>query len=308
MGTVQLGLAYGRANVTGMPDESTAIALVRRAHAAGIRLYDTAAAYGLSEERLGLALMGSEGIVITKSPPLSEYDDTAAPAEIRTIIQQSIERSLTRLRCRTLPYVLMHRAEHMRRWDGVVWETLLALVKAGLIERVGVSVSTPDEAHAVLARQELAAIQLPLHALDRRWRDTGVEQTLRERPDILVLARSTLLQGVLALPASDWPSLEPAKASAMGDLLDGWVRQWGRASRADLCLAYVRALPWVHSLVIGMETEKQLDENIALFMRPPLDDNACAQLERECPVLPERFLNPSLWARPEITNIMGGAA
>lgn len=42
LGTVQLGLPYGAANVTGMPTEEEAVAIVREAVAGGVRELDTA--------------------------------------------------------------------------------------------------------------------------------------------------------------------------------------------------------------------------------------------------------------------------
>ncbi|MEI9932702.1 MAG: aldo/keto reductase [Rhizomicrobium sp.] len=54
MGSVQLGLAYGAANRTGKPSHEEALRLVARATEGGISQFDTARAYGDSEDRLGI--------------------------------------------------------------------------------------------------------------------------------------------------------------------------------------------------------------------------------------------------------------
>ena len=73
LGSVQLGVAYGAANRTGKPAHGAALQLVRRAADAGISQFDTARAYGDSEERIGEALEGRKAIrTITKLSPLNE--------------------------------------------------------------------------------------------------------------------------------------------------------------------------------------------------------------------------------------------
>ena len=53
LGTVQLGIPYGIANQTGMPDDTTALEILRAAHEHGYTWLDTAAGYGQSEAVIG---------------------------------------------------------------------------------------------------------------------------------------------------------------------------------------------------------------------------------------------------------------
>jgi aryl-alcohol dehydrogenase-like predicted oxidoreductase len=83
---------------------------------------------------------------------------------------------------------------------------------------------------------------------------------------------------------------------------EGWpqiiqqvTHQLGRESVTDLCLAYVRSLPWVKSVVVGCETMEQLEENLRLFRTPDLTLEQCAQLRHDVPRAPEDLLNPSKW-------------
>ena len=70
LGSVQLGVPYGAANRTGKPSRAAALRLVTRAVDAGITKFDTARAYGDSEDRLGEALRTRKAIrTITKLSP-----------------------------------------------------------------------------------------------------------------------------------------------------------------------------------------------------------------------------------------------
>jgi len=56
LGTAQLGSDYGIANNEGMPDQEKANGIVKVAWEEGVRVFDTAQAYGKSELVLGNAL------------------------------------------------------------------------------------------------------------------------------------------------------------------------------------------------------------------------------------------------------------
>ncbi|GEM_PF-5293397 len=87
LGSVQLGLAYGAANRTGMPSHRTALRLVHRAADSGITKFDTARAYGNSEDRLGEALALRKGIrTITKLSLLSELSSDASRGDVRAAL------------------------------------------------------------------------------------------------------------------------------------------------------------------------------------------------------------------------------
>lgn len=295
MGTAQLGMPYGVANRSGLPATEAAVKLLGDAAAAGVTLFDTAHAYGQAEARLGLAREKLRGAAImTKLSPL---DDEANPhgLTVEARVEASLRQSLQDLGLASLPYLLLHRAKHLHEHDGRVWETLLEFRRQGLIERLGVSVASPQEALDALCVAEIECLQLPYNVLDWRWEEAGIPEVLARRPEVLVLARSVFLQGLYLLPAQDWPPLMRAEGAAVTQQLDEWAAQFARTGRADLCIAYVRAQSWIDSVVVGMETAKQLQDNIALFARPPLKREECARLRAHMPRLGEDILNPGYW-------------
>jgi aryl-alcohol dehydrogenase-like predicted oxidoreductase len=297
LGSVQLGLAYGAANRTGKPSRGAACRLVSRAVDAGITKFDTARAYGDAEERLGEALRTRKAVrTITKLSPLTELAPDASRHDARAAVDASIDASLYALRKSHIDCLLLHRAEHMTAFDGAIWERLIERLEDGTVLALGVSVQSVKEAVAALDCPDVRHMQLPFNLLDWRWAEAGVIDRIRSRSHITIHARSVFLQGVLA--ADDpgiWPSIEGVDAYAMAELLADIATEYNRESVADLCLAYARGQDWIDGVVVGMETESQLDENLRLFVRAPLSLQDCAAIAHRIPRLSERLLNPAQW-------------
>jgi len=300
LGSVQLGVAYGAANRTGKPSRATALRLVRKATDAGITQFDTARAYGDSEDRLGEALTGKKTIrAITKLSPLSELSPTASRDEIRDAVDASIAQSLAALRRDRLDCLLLHRAEHMRSFGGAIWDRLIERLEDGSILSLGVSVQSPEEALVALDCADVRHLQLPFNLLDSRWRRTGVIDRIMARTGVTIHARSVFLQGILAAnDASLWPRVDSVDAVALVGMMANLTQEFGRESPADLCLAYARGQNWVDGIVVGLETEDQLDDNLRLFLHRPLVAGECAEIDARIPELPAQLLNPAFWPKP----------
>lgn len=299
LGSVQLGLAYGAANRTGMPSHGAALKLVHRAADAGITKFDTARAYGESENRLGEALEARSGIrTVTKLSPLAELLPDASRDDVREAVDRSIWASLLALRRARLDCLLLHRAAHMFAFNGWVWERLLEHLEEGTVLSLGVSVQTPEETLSALNCFDVSHIQLPFNLLDWRWRESGAIARIRQRTHLTVHARSVFLQGLLAADsASVWPKIDGANAPDLVDFLSELARQFERISTADLCLAYARGQDWIDGVVVGMETEEQLEMNLRLSARRPLSAEDCAEIERRVPRVPAQLLNPAEWPK-----------
>lgn len=299
LGSVQLGLAYGAANRTGKPSHGAALKLVHRAANAGVTHFDTARAYGDSESRLGEALLSRTGLrAVTKLSPLAELAPDASADEVCAAVDLSITASLEALRRDKLDCLLLHRASHMTEFGGAVWDRLIELMEAGTILSLGVSVQSPEEALMALGCSDVRHIQLPFNILDWRWREAGVIERIRARAQLTVHARSIFLQGLLATKdARVWPAIHGVDAPALLETISDLAVLLGRESAADLCLAYARGQDWIDGVVIGMETEEQLDTNLRLSVRPPLSAAHCALVENQLPRVPPQLLNPALWPK-----------
>jgi len=299
MGSVQIGLDYGAANRTGKPSHEAALRLVRRAAESGVKTFDTARAYGDSEERLGEALAVTKPVrTITKLSPLADLTDRPSWHAVCAAVDSSIEQSRFALQREKLDCVLLHRAAHMTAYDGAVWARLLELRRAGTIASLGVSIQSPSEALTALASQDVDHIQLAFNILDWRWEETGVIAAIRRRGDVTVHARSIFLQGILASnDPTTWPRIPGVNAKELLATIADCAEEFGRESPADLCLAYARGQDWIDGTVVGMETEAQLDANLRLSIKPPLSREDCAWIEKMIPRVPERLLDPAQWPK-----------
>lgn len=299
LGTVQLGVAYGRANTAGLPSDAEARAIVHDAIRHGVTEIDTARAYGQSEARLGRILArgwASQVRVLTKLDPLAGLTAASAPDLIETRVRNSVLSSLLALDLKKLPVLMLHRADHLVLAEGAVMAALETLQAEGRIGTLGVSVQGPGELAQVLAEPRITHVQLPCNLLDWRWRDLAPQ--IEARSDLRVHVRSAYLQGLLtpADPAR-WPAIEGVDAADLVARLTALAADLGRRDCRDLCLAYLRGLPWIDGVVVGVETRTQLADNLELFRRPALSADEAAVVETALLRVPEALLDPAGWPR-----------
>ena len=297
LGTVQLGMAYDAANHTGQPSRGEAAVIVQQAIEHGVTSIDTARAYGNAEQRLGQILNGlRDRVTLITKLDLPEFSAGQVDRQsVRSAVDASVLASCHALRVQRLDVLMLHRWSHRHQYTGAVWERLIELRDNGVIGQLGASLYTPAEALAAAGDADITYLQIPFNLLDWRWRDADLQQALQVRADLIVHARSALLQGILASGVECWPTIAGLRAQDVIDTLDDLVVQLNRQDRTDLCLAYVGAQAWITSTVVGVETQQQLLRNIDLFQQPILTRDECARVERVLVNLPEDLLNPSRW-------------
>ena len=162
LGTVQFGLKYGVANQTGQVSRSEAKAILQLALANEIDTIDTAIAYGESESCLGE--VGTENFkLITKLPPLPHESINVA-----AWVNQQVNESLSRMRVSALYGLLLHRSDQLLGPNGAdLFRSLQALKDKKKVQKVGVSIYSPDELSA-LKSYSFDIVQAPFNLLDQR--------------------------------------------------------------------------------------------------------------------------------------------
>ncbi|HUT74807.1 MAG TPA: aldo/keto reductase [Armatimonadota bacterium] len=289
LGTVQLGMPYGIANRAGQPSYEVARDIIACAYEGGVTCFDTAAAYGASEQVLGQALaelgLADRMTVATKIRPVE--DRTFSDAAAREKIEGSVAGSLRALRLEALPLCLFHREHDFR-----CIEHLLRLKEKGLVRHVGASVMTPKATAAIIGSGLAEAVQLPASLLDHRFARAGILTEARRR-GVAVFARSIYLQGSLLMSEREIPSCLEAAIPVRREL-EALAREAGM-SLAELAARYVLSLDGVTCVVIGMESVEQLRENLTLIERGPLAPALCAAIGRAVPELPDDLLMPNRW-------------
>lgn len=287
LGTAQLGMRYGLANRTGQPDDAGAAALVAAAWRGGVRRFDTAMHYGVSERVLGRCLAAiahgaEEAEVVSKLAP--EADPFG-----EGVLAASIRASLQNLGVRSLAGFLLHRERLLDRWDDLRPD-LDALVGQGLARRVGISVYDPQSALRALGLPGLGLLQVPSGVLDRRFEQAGVFAAAAAA-GIRVQVRSVFLQGLLLL--------NPQQAPARMDFALPHVRDFqalcAEAGRppAEIALAYAWTAYPHADILVGAESEAQIRAN--LCAAAPLPPGLAEEIRSRFARVPVQVLNPSLW-------------
>ena len=274
LGTVQFGMNSGIANTHGKPDYELAQSILKTAVDNGITALDTAAAYGDSEEVLGKAIkelgIGDKVTVVTKVPPVPENEDAAG------FIRNSLENSLRRLQLDVLPLVLLHRESDLPHL-----EALKSFAADGLIQAGGVSLDSlayRDKADAA------EFLQVPCNVLDHRFDDIITSGQKKH-----VFIRSVYLQGMLLMDKSRIPFPEIV---AYREKLESFGMPL-----AELCMRYLLSMPGNVSVLTGVDTVAQLQENIRLAEKGKLDEALLAEISNVVPLLDERLIRPGLWKR-----------
>lgn len=302
LGTAQLGLNYGIANITGKPSATLAQDIIKTAIANNVNIIDTAHAYGESETVIGNALKlgwASRSTVFTKLSTLSHCPHDAPPAVVQAFVDASIYQSCAALQMERLDGVLLHRASHLLAFNGAVWQRLLTFKNKGVIGTLGISIQTPEELQLALDIPEAEHIQLPYNILDGRWDSliTDINKTKRIK-NLTIHVRSALLQGLLtSIDLKHWEcaNVSVYDAKPIMDWLEQKKQLINVSSATELCLHYVRSLPWVDGVVVGVENIMQLKENIRIFSQPILSSPQIESIILDRPTLSDTTLNPALW-------------
>ena len=286
LGTVQFGLDYGISNPDGRTPESEVRAILRRAAEVGIKVLDTASAYGTSEQVLGRTIGGERAFkIVTKTPHLSA--DQSIEAKVAHL-NGSFARSLENLATERVYGLLIHDAGDLLGTEGArLYEAMEAMKAKGQTEHIGVSVYDADQIDRVMAAFPINLIQLPLNLLDQRLVASGHLRRLKER-GVEIHTRSAFLQGALLMPPDQLPEhFAPVKKHLKGFHTDC---QEANTTPLAASLDYVLSLPEVDCALVGVCSLAQLDGVVAAVLH---DSSLGDYAQYAWP--DEQILNPSLW-------------
>lgn len=246
LGTVPLGLPYGRKSGSAILSRKEVDAILEVAWSAGIRAFDTAEAYGSAAVRLAEWLHGrhklSEATVITKIAPAAVAD------------KEQIQTACQRFHGAASLLLLSHGALDKR---GFVSFKSLAQSRGA---EAGQSVYTPVEVQQAAAAGA-TRVQAPVNVLDTAQIDAA------HNTGILLDARSVYLQGILL----DLPMVAERRvpgAGAMVRAIQAAAESVGLSPAAALAAGVLARLGRRDRIVIGIDEPRQLDAVAASFDVP----------------------------------------
>lgn len=279
LGTAQLGMDYGIANKAGLPSFENARKILHFAVTHGVNSFDTAPVYGESEKVIGkffeIENSNPDVLITTKLPSLTNRK--VKPSLVSKVVLSDLENSLNRLKITRVWNYLIHDYKDIANYGEKLMDALYRLKESGKVEHIGVSVYSPEEAEEILMYPLFDTTQFPFNLFDRRFVGSGVLLKLKKR-GFLTLARSIFLQGLFFLNPED---LLPQLKIARDHLLN--LRSLStetHLSIEELALGYLKKQELVDSMVIGVETLKQLEKNLKILDEVDLSNRVLEEIER----------------------------
>ena len=283
LGTVQWGLPYGVSNSAGQTPTAAVPAILGDARSLGISLLDTASQYGNAETVLGQSNL--DGFrVVTKTPSFRTTEIRVG--DVAELVR-AFENSLSRLGLNRVHGLLLHHVEDLFAPGGkLLLAAMEELKSVGKVARIGISVYDGRQIDAALEMFRPDIVQLPLSVLDQRLIHSGHLEQLKAA-GVEIHVRSVFLQGLLLMPLSRVPTyFDPIRP-----ILSRWneAAQYQGATTTQAALAFVRNLPWVDVVLVGVENQAQLAACHADYYAVAgfdATDLACNDLH---------FINPMYW-------------
>lgn len=269
LGTVQFGCQYG-INSAGRPSEAAVADILSAAAASGITTLDTSSAYGNAEEVLGSCEAAGRFSIVSK------YPQGSGP------VKEAFCQSLERLGATSMHGYMLHHFS-VYRSDTSVWEEFRALRDAGLTERIGFSLYSPDELEMLLENGvDFDLLQIPRNIFDRRFDPWLPELKAR---GVEVHVRSTFLQGLFFKDRDCLPEkLLPLRRYLVQ--LDRYSSESG-LSVAQLALNFNLQNPDIAGVLIGVDNVSQLLANV---------EAVCDQIiDIDINVAEQELLSPVNW-------------
>jgi len=280
-------------NSYGHTDDDVSVAALHRALDLGVNIIDTADIYGHghSEALIGRVLKertqvtGAKPVVVTKGGINFYRPDSARERGIEPDwtpygVAHAVQMSLERLGTEALDVFLLMNppVELLDRWK--TWETLSALQTAGKIQHYGVSVA--DHADGVWLLKHnypVSVLEVPYSLF---FQGAAVELLpLARKRKVGVLAREPLANGFLTGKYGPSPEFQigdmrrelPAGYSEamheVGARLDFLAEQTNR-TKAQAALRFALDQQGISSVVVGMKTGDQVEENLKASNVPPI--------------------------------------
>lgn len=287
LGTVQLGMKYGVANVNGQPDFQSALEIAKTAWQGGVREFDTAAGYGESETTLGRIFkeLGIECDVEVNSKPATNWDGQDFDA-----LERDIDTSLENLNVSSLHTLILHRERLLENWEHTR-AGLNRFIQDGRVRQVGISVYTPEAGANALSLEGLDVVQIPSNFLDRRFERADLQNLSKDKGKSLQI-RSIFLQGLIFMSPNDLPNAMSFARETINDVQDFLADM--ELTPLEAAIGYVRQAWPDSALLFGAETPNQVKENLEAFARP-VPSSFFKEAQKRFPDLPEKLLNPSMW-------------
>lgn len=282
LGTVQLGLDYGINNKSGKPDLIEAFEILSSAYKNGIRILDTAEAYGSSQEVIGSFHKKNPETKFNVISKVSKYGNLGN-------FKDNVLKSLKVLEIESFYGYMVHNYQTLKENPSIYTE-MLNIKNDGFTKLIGISLYENEEIRDVIDNYRFDFIQIPFNILDNHsFRGEIIEKA--RKSGLRIHTRSSFLQGLFFMDVNALPK-------SMGPLKKGLESIKGICARhsievQDLSLGYVNSKSYIDQIVIGVDSNKQLLSNLK-STENVLREKIILEVE-EIEVENKEMLNPTNW-------------
>ena len=282
LGTVQFGIKYGINNKQGKPSFEKVKNILDFAYLKGIRLLDTAEAYGDSQNRIGQyhKVSSNKFNIITKFSPTRK--------DLSENIIERVNDNLKTIGVKYLYSYMFHSFDDYKKYFLKFKYDLIELRNSHKIKKIGVSLNSNEEIIEVLNNSDIDLIQLPYNLLDNKSKREKVFLRAKEN-GVEIHTRSTFLQGLFF---KDLNTIEGKIIKLKKYLLElkGLV---DKNEINNLALNYVCSNANIDGVLLGVDNVSQLKKNISC-----INDNKFIDIIKNIDsinVIEEDLLNPANW-------------
>ena len=293
LGTVQFGFDYGINNLNGKPDRKKSLEMLDFAYKNGIRIFDTAFAYGDAEKILGEFIQNhnfdKEIKIITKLKPniISENKGNA-----HDIIVKNLKESLKKMKSSCVDGYLFHTPAYIK--DNVLVNSLRKLKKQGLVKNIGVSIYEKEDAIYAAKNDGVDYIQVPYSIFDQRLDKTDFFKLVKKNGK-KVFARSAFFQGLFLMPEEKIPpDLQGVKPYLKE--FDEIITRYS-LTRKEAALLFSLKNKNIDYVVFGVDNMEQLKENIDIAKRNVDCEKCIKELKDKFINIEKNIIFPSLWKK-----------
>ena len=259
-------------------NQSTSENLINRAIDGGINYFDTADIYqdGLNESFLGRVLQNKREnlILATKVGNKKRIDGSGMDwVPSKKYILTAVDASLKRLQTDYIDLYQLHGGTVDDPIDDII-EAFEFLKKAGKIREYGISSIRPNVIREYVKRSSIISVMMQYSLLDRRPEKSVFPLLIQN--NVSVLARGTLAKGLLiSKPAESFLNYSRDQVEKLSQTLS----LISNKTSYELAILFALTRAPISSAVIGIRTEKQLQDAIDIKSSPSLSFEEMKSLE-----------------------------
>ncbi len=254
IGTTKLGMPYGAINPQQVEDD-IAERIFIKSSALGFDSFDTAPSYGNAEQLIGKYLVPElRKVCVTK---LVKIEENQINDQTLHLVEDHFQESLQNMQTHTCYGLLVHDVQDLFKPGADFLVDWMQELKAkGRVNKIGVSVYTPEEAQILYEKFEFDLIQLPCNIFDQRFIQSGTLKLLADK-GVEIHARSLFLKGLILKPqvTANLPQALLLHNAAFHQEIH---KQ--KILAYDACISFAKKQSLVDRWVIGVSSEQQLEQ------------------------------------------------